>query len=144
MEIVAAQAADLDEIKRFLVANQLPVAGVDDHWQAFVIARDGGEIVACGGAELYGDAALLRSIAVRADRRNNAIGDRIVQRILELIARRGVRNVFLLTTTAERYFEKRGFVKVDRSAVVPQLHASREFQDACPASAACMRLVIAA
>ena len=43
--------------------------------------------------------------------------------------------------TIVRWIKKVGD-SVDRDEVHPQLLASREFQDACPASAVCMRLVM--
>lgn len=142
--ITPASAEDLEPIKALLVANGLPVAGVDDHWKTFIIARDGGKIVGCGGAEAYQFAALIRSVAVDPDYRSSGIGRRIVRQLLDRLASRGLREFYLLTTTAEEYFKKRGFKPIDRDEVHPQLLSSREFQDACPASAVAMRLVMLA
>ena len=142
--ITAATESDIDAIKALLVVNALPTAGIDDHWRTFVIARDRGRIVACGGAEAYQFAALIRSIAVDPDYRSRGLGRRIVRQLLDRLASRGLREFYLLTTTAEEYFQKRGFKKIDRDEVHPQLLNSREFQDACPSSATCMRLVMLA
>ena len=142
--ITPASAEDLEPIKALLVANGLPVAGVDDHWKTFIVARDGGKIVGCGGAEAYQFAALIRSVAVDPDYRSSGIGRRIVRQLLDRLASRGLREFYLLTTTAEEYFKKRGFKPIDRDEVHPQLLSSREFQDACPASAVAMRLVMLA
>ena len=142
--ISPATAADVEAIKALLVANELPTAGVDDHWKTFLVARDGDAIVACGGAEAYQFAALLRSIAVKPEHRKNGLGRRIVRQLLDRLASRGLREFYLLTTTAEEYFKKRGFKTIDRDEVHPQLLSSRELQDACPESAVCMRLVMLA
>jgi N-acetylglutamate synthase-like GNAT family acetyltransferase len=142
--ITPARAEDLDGIKQLLVENDLPTAGVDDHWKTFLVARDGERMVACGGAEAYQFAALIRSVAVSPDYRSHGIGRRIVRQLLDRLASRGLREFYLLTTTAEEYFRKRGFKPIDRDEVHPQLLSSREFQDACPASAVCMRLVMLA
>jgi N-acetylglutamate synthase-like GNAT family acetyltransferase len=144
IEITAATAADVDAIKALLVLNALPTAGIDDHWRTFVVARDGGKLVACGGAEAYQFAALIRSIAVDPEYRSRGLGRRIVRQLLDRLASRGLREFYLLTTTAENYFRKRGFKTIDRDEVHPQLLNSREFQDACPSSATCMRLVMLA
>lgn len=140
--ITPATAADLEPIKALLLANNLPTAGVDDHWKTFIVAREGGKLVACGGAEAYQFAALIRSIAVAPEYRSHGLGRRIVRQLLDRLASRGLREFYLLTTTAEEYFKKRGFKPIDRDEVHPQLLSSREFQDACPASAVCMRLVM--
>lgn len=142
--IAAATAADLEPIKELLLAAGLPTAGVDDHWKTFIVAREGGKLVACGGAEAYQFAALIRSVAVRPEHRSKGLGRRIVRQLLDRLASRGLREFYILTTTAEEYFRKRGFKTIDRDEVHPQLLSSREFQDACPESAVCMRLVMLA
>jgi amino-acid N-acetyltransferase len=144
ISIAPATASDIEAIKAVLVANDLPVDGVEDHWKTFLVARDGETIVACGGAEAYQFAALIRSVAVMPDHRSHGIGRRLVRQLLDRLASRGLREFYLLTTTAEAYFRKRGFKTIDRDEVHPQLLSSREFQGACPDSAVCMRLVMLA
>ena len=46
---------------------------------------------------------------------------------------------FLLTTTAERFFPKFGFERIERTDVPASLQASIEFRSACPSSAIVMR-----
>ena len=140
--IEPASASDLEPIKRLLEANALPLAGVDDHWKTFLVARDGNAVVACGGAEAYPTVALIRSVAVGSAHRGRGLGRRIVRQLLDRLSSRGIREFYLLTTTAEEYFRRRGFKPIDRDEVHPQLLASREFQDACPSTAVCMRLVM--
>lgn len=142
--ITPAHADDLHAIKALLVASGLPVAGVDEHWKTFLVAKDGNTMVGCGGAEAYQFAALIRSVAVDPQYRSHGIGRRLVRQLLDRLASRGLREFYLLTTTAEEYFRKRGFKTIDRDEVHPQLLSSREFQDACPSSAVCMRLVMLA
>ena len=144
IRISPATAGDVDSIKAVLVANDLPVDGVDEHWKTFLVARDGDKVVACGGAEAYQFAALIRSIAVMPDYRSHGIGRKLVRQLLDRLASRGLREFYLLTTTAEEYFRKRGFKTIDRDEVHPQLLSSKEFQGACPDSAVCMRLVMLA
>jgi amino-acid N-acetyltransferase len=144
ISIAPATANDVDAIKSLLVGAGLPTAGVDDHWKTFLVARHLGDLVACGGAEAYQFAALIRSIAVAPSYRGQGLGRRIVRQLLDRLASRGLREFYLLTTTAEEYFRKRGFKPIDRDEVHPQLLSSREFQDACPDSAVCMRLVMLA
>ena len=142
--IAAATERDIPAIKELLVASDLPTAGVDEHWRTFIVARDGDRIVGCGGAEAYQFAALIRSIAVIPDYRSQGLGRKMVRQLLDRLASRGLREFYLLTTTAEAYFKKRGFKTIDRDEVHPQLLSSREFQGACPDSAVCMRLVMLA
>lgn len=137
-----ARESDLQAIKELLLDLNLPTAGVDEHWRTFLVARDNGRIVACGGCEAYQVAALIRSIAVHRDYQGHGLGRRIVRQLLDRLASHGLREFYLLTTTAEDYFVRRGFKRIDRDEVHPQLLASRELQDACPSTAVVMRLVM--
>jgi amino-acid N-acetyltransferase len=46
--------------------------------------------------------------------------------------------MYLLTTTAEGFFARRSYEKVDRDAVPGVIKETAEFQSLCPASAVCM------
>jgi amino-acid N-acetyltransferase len=92
--------------------------------------------------ERYGDSGLLRSVAVTQEWRGTGVGRTLVDRVLEEGRTAGVREVYLLTTTAEHYFPRLGFVCVDRECVPAALHASAEFTGACPASAVVMRRAV--
>jgi len=142
--ITGATAADVEPIKALLKLNDLPIEGVDDHWRTFVVAWDGDRLVGCGGAEAYQVAALIRSIAVDREYRSHGVGRQIVRNLLDRLSSRGLREFYLLTTTAEEYFKKRGFKRIDRDEVHPQLLSSRELQGACPDTAICMRMVMLA
>jgi len=49
-----------------------------------------------------------------------------------------VRALYLLTSTAESYFERRGYRRIDRAEAPPSIQATREFASLCPASCAFM------
>jgi amino-acid N-acetyltransferase len=142
IQIAPATVADLPRVKELLTQNNLPTEGVDEHWRTFIIARAGADIVGCGGAEAYQFAALIRSIAVEDAWRGRGLGRRITRQLLDRLASRGLREFYLLTTSAEGYFRKRGFKSIDRDEIHPQILASRELQGACPSDAICMRLVM--
>ena len=58
---------------------------------------------------------------------------------LRLARANGVDTVYLLTTTAERFFPRLGFEPITRDQVPTTVQASVEFRSACPASAVVMR-----
>ena len=134
-----APHADLDEITDLLTTNSLPLDGVADSIERFVVAREDGRIVGCVGLEVYGDSALLRSAAVHDEVKGRGIGRTLVNEILADAHQQGVAAVYLLTTTAENYFPAFGFERIDRSEVPLELDASEELKGACPASAIVMR-----
>ena len=70
------------------------------------------------------------------------MGEALVRRILDYANDQGISEVYLLTTTAERYFPRFGFVQVAREDVPDTVRGSIEFREACPASAVAMRKVL--
>lgn len=134
-----ARAADLPAVLALLRQDGLPMDGVEEWFGDFIVADDGGIVVAAAGLERYGDAALLRSVVVAASRRGRGLGSEVVDHVLRAAARHGIRLVFLLTGTAEDFFTRHGFARVPRDEVPAAVRESVEFRDACPASATVMR-----
>jgi amino-acid N-acetyltransferase len=134
-----AAPTDFPTVLALLRRADLPVDGISTGLADFIVAEMGGGLVGVIGLEVYGEAALLRSAAVQEGRRGSGIGRALVRGILELARRRGVRDVYLLTTTAEHYFPKFGFTQVDRASAAESIQASAEFQGACPDTAVLMR-----
>ena len=141
-ELRAASAEDYEQVLGLLRAADLPTAGLNRSLADFLVARDGDRVIAAIGLEVYGNAALLRSAVVDTSRRGTGLGGVLVSRLLEHARRRGVREVYLLTTTAERYFPRFGFTRIPREAVAPAVRVSEEFQGACPDSAVAMRKIL--
>ena len=137
--IESATERDLPEIRALLERLHLTLAGVDDHLPTMLVAREGEEIVGTAALELYADGALLRSVAVEPHLQGRQLGHQLTDAALQLASKRGVTKVFLLTTTAERFFPRFGFEAIGREQVPPSVRASVEFQSACPASAIVMR-----
>lgn len=141
-EIGPAREADFESVIGLLEENLLPVAGVREHFKTFIVAKEGMKVVGCAGSETHPHVALLRSLAVLAGYRNAGLGRRLVRELLDRLAAHGVREFYLLTLSAERFFKKRGFKTIDRDEVHPQVLGSPEFQGACPSTAVCMKLVM--
>jgi amino-acid N-acetyltransferase len=137
--IEPATERDLPQIRALLERLQLPLAGVDERVATMLVVRAGGEVVGTAALELYADGALLRSVAVDPREQGKQLGHRLTDAALELATANGADTVFLLTTTAERFFPKFGFEQIDREQVPPSVRQSVEFQSACPASAIVMR-----
>jgi amino-acid N-acetyltransferase len=133
-----ASTADLPAILGLLEGAGLPAAGVYEALPHFIVAESNGGIVGVAGLELYDHSALLRSVAVDPSWRGSGVGRVLVERALSATRERGIRDVFLLTTTAEHYFPRFGFTCVSRDSVASEVRASAEFQGACPASAVAM------
>lgn len=137
MRFRAATVRDWPAVERLLAEAQLPTDGARDHLLHFIVCEDE-HIRGCIGAELYGDAALMRSFAVEPAARGQGLGLQLAKRMIEVLERRGVNTIALLTTTAEDFFRPLGFETTERDRIPAALHVSHEFKGACPASAAAM------
>jgi amino-acid N-acetyltransferase len=140
----SAEATDLPAVLELLDRAQLPIAGVAEALSHYVIAENEGRMIGVAGLEVYGESALLRSVAVEESWRGTGVGRTLIERALSITRERGIRDVFLLTTTAEHYFPRFGFACVSRDSVSAAVQASAEFQGACPTSATVMRKTLLA
>ena len=138
MQIRSATSSDLSAVERLLAGSDLPTAGVRDNFSSFVVADDDGSIAGAIGLEKYGSAALLRSAVVATDHRGSGVGRRLVEQLLERAEEAGIDELYLLTTTAEKYFPKFGFAPTTRAQVPEVVKASTEFRGACPETAVVM------
>jgi amino-acid N-acetyltransferase len=139
VELRGARSNDLPEVLALLRQAELPAAGVADSFSNFFVAEQDGTLIGVAGLEVYGPSALLRSVVVTDEWRGSGVGRSLIDLALAQAKERGIEDVFLLTTTAEHYFPRFGFVCVGRDAVSQGVKASIEFQTACPASAVVMR-----
>jgi amino-acid N-acetyltransferase len=137
--IELATKRDLPAIRALLERLHLPLDGVDEHLPTMIVAKEGDEIVGTAALELYAEGALLRSVAVEPHWQGQQLGHQLTDAALRLASTHGVSAVFLLTTTAERFFPRFGFEPITRDQVPQSVQASVEFQSACPASAIVMR-----
>lgn len=136
MELVAANGSDREYAVSLLEASDLPT---DLDGAEVYVARRGENRVGCGGLDVHGSDALLRSIAVDPAVHGEGYGSEITERLCTLAADRSVSGLYLLTTTAAEFFESRGFERIDRDRVPDPIARTSQFTTTCPASAACMR-----
>ena len=137
--IEAARPTDADDVLRLVIENRLPADGLTDHLPTALVAREGGRIVGTAALELYPDGALLRSVAVAPHRQGQGLGQDLTEAAIQLAQDRGAPAIYLLTTTAERFFPRFGFERISRAEVPPGVQTSIEFTSACPSSATVMR-----
>jgi len=135
-----ALASDLKNILNLLESAGLPTIGVSEHVKDFLVAQHNGSIIGAIGLEIYGQTALLRSLVVDASLRQYGIGSKLFDACFQRARAKGIRSLFLLTNTAEQFFHKKGFRRIDRTDVPEAVASSVEFTDACPSHAACMKL----
>ena len=106
--------------------------------------RDGVRLAGIVGVEIFGSVGMLRSLVVDPNRRKSGFGGLLVSDAETLSARQGVSALYLLTTTAARFFERRGYVVVPRGEAPPAIAATAQFSSLCPTSSTFMCKILAA
>lgn len=133
---------DHDAVCRLLDAHGLPFADVAPHLPGFLVARRGSAIVGVVGLEPHGTGGLLRSLCVATTDRGRGLAAALCDRIEDQADVLGLTDLYLLTTTAEGYFTRRGYTVVARDAVPAAIAATSQFASLCPSSAICMHRII--
>jgi len=89
--------------------------------------------------ERCGAYGLLRSVAVDPSARGRGVGAAMTEKLIAYSAASGLRELYLLTTTAEKYFPAFGFDETPRTSVPAEIQQTGEFKEICPSSATVMR-----
>lgn len=134
-----AYEKDLEEVHNLLRINNLPIEGVKDHIQNFLIVKNENSVIACAGLEIYDNVSLLRSVSVHPEFQGKGIGKILINKIQETAEEKNISNLYLLTKTAEQFFNKFGFQVIERSTIHPFIKYSKELKGACPKIAICMK-----
>ena len=122
-----------------LQAQGLPVSDITDgHLEHFFFVGSDGSPSGLVGLEVYGSDALLRSLVVGENARGKGLGSALTAHAEQYAAAKGVRSIYLLTTTAGRFFQRLGYERIERSQAPPSIERTREFASLCPASSAFM------
>lgn len=129
---------ELAVVTRFLTENNLPVSDLMEDNITLYLAFESQDLVATIGLEKYGSTGLLRSLAVKETFRNQQLADKMIKGLLKVCESENIREIYLLTTTAEKYFIRKGFLPVEREVVPAVIKQTREFRDICPSSAVIM------
>jgi amino-acid N-acetyltransferase len=82
--------------------------------------------------------ALLRSLAVDPRYRNRGLASQLTRKAEEYAASLKIKDLYLLTLTAENFFSERGYQKIGRDSAPPEVQETAEFQGLCPTSSVCM------
>ena len=135
-----ATAGDHATVIELLQTGKLPVDGVPDSLEHFIVAEAEGKTIGTIGLERYGQYGLLRSAVVSSGWQRRGVGRALVERLLDYSRDLSLDAIYLLTTTAEGYFPSFGFIGVGRPDVPAEVQKSVEFTSACPASAAVLVL----
>jgi amino-acid N-acetyltransferase len=141
-QIKKAEKKDLESIFSLLQSLDLPTEGIEDHLNDFHVIKDNKDVIGTGGIEIYDEAGLIRSIAVNPKYQKKGLGRRIIEHLLKYAKEKSVNELFLLTDTVPKLYEKFGFDYIKREDVNSKIEQSEEFKGTCPYTADLMVKVL--
>jgi amino-acid N-acetyltransferase len=134
-----ADPRDLAAVLALLRESALPERGVREGFASFLVATRNERLVGSCGLESYGADGLLRSVVVASEERKQGIAHELTTHALLRARERGMKHVYLLTTTARAYFAALGFEIAVREEAPEGIRGSWEFSNGCPSTATFMR-----
>ncbi len=140
--VMPARIRDIPPIKKILSDLDLLTIGVStESADRFLVLRNETGFVGCVGLEVFGEDAILRSLAVKKSARGVGYGWLLADTIIAEAKHRGVKQLYLVTQTAKDYFaEKHGFRIIEAATASPAVRESDIFQAEMCADATAMRL----
>jgi amino-acid N-acetyltransferase len=126
-----------EEVIALLSECALPVADIaPSSPPRFFGVRVDGVLVAVVGLEVHPPFALLRSLAVAPAFRGRGLARELVAFAESFAAAQNIESLFLLTTTAEKFFLRLGYAPTSRAAAPSAIQTTPQFAGLCPSSSA--------
>ena len=85
---------------------------------------------------------MFRSVVVEESTQGEGVGTALCERLERTARGKGIERLYLLTTTAAGFFDRRGYATIDRSESPAAIRETAEFAELCPATAVCMRKLL--
>jgi len=123
----SARPGDIPEIERLLAAEWLPPMAITEFLPSFWVLERDGRVAGCAGIEIYGEAAVLRSVAVAPELRGTGEGDQLVRTALDYAREHEAKTVYLFTMHAAPFFARHGFVPVTTDDFEPSVRESWQY-----------------
>ena len=142
-----AKQNDWQSVLRLLGQAGLPVADLGpEQLEDFLIAErfltGRAETLGIIGLQRFNQVGLLRSLVVSQEDRKSGLGKRLVSAIEANACCRGVKDLWLLTIDAERFFESIGYKMMSRDSAPDSIRNTEEFSGLCPDGAYLMRKML--
>lgn len=137
-KIEPVNPADFDQIRSGLQSSQLVYLDLHPELPNFFKLSADGEVIGCIGLETFGQFGLLRSMWVAPIHRKRGWAKLLVSHLENYALSLHLSHLYLLTETAESFFNQLGYRRIDRVLAPEALKDSWEFKSGCPDSAVMM------
>jgi N-acetylglutamate synthase-like GNAT family acetyltransferase len=116
---------DIAALAMLIVHGELPPLFIEEFVEGFCVVEHRGEIIGCGGLELYGpECGVIRSVVVRDRGRGLGLGALMSRLLIDDARAYGARDLYLFTMHAAGFWEHLGFRRVDAARWRPEARAN--------------------
>jgi N-acetylglutamate synthase-like GNAT family acetyltransferase len=128
VELWGARAEDLAAINALIKGEHLSPFKTEEFLETFWVLEGEGRILGCVGLELFGEAALLRSVITSPELRGQGYGDVLVRTAFEEAERRGVTRLYLFTMDKAPFFARFGFERCTMEDFEPPARQCSQYE----------------
>ncbi len=131
------RATDIPAFAQLIIAGDLPPLFIQEFVEGFVGVEHDGEIIGCGGLEIYGDSGVIRSIVVDERGRGQNIAQEMTNLLVADARAAGISDLYLFTMHAHNFWLRLGFIDVPLDAwkELPRACWQYQFLSQFPAAA---------
>ncbi|HKJ33589.1 MAG TPA: GNAT family N-acetyltransferase [Balneolales bacterium] len=120
---------EMDQVKNFLSDHNLSTDGIEK--AITLTARQHDEIVGVISLQINNQIGLLKSFFVINKMRSKGIGNKLYKRIINHANIQGIRQLYLITETADDYFYRMGFRHLAKNETPEIVKYSYDFMAKC-------------
>ncbi|MFW9992473.1 MAG: GNAT family N-acetyltransferase [Candidatus Odinarchaeota archaeon] len=131
ISIEKTRESDMEQILELLKLVNLTVEGISKHLDHFYVVKTSGKVVGCIGLEVYEKIGLLRSLAVHPDYQKAGLGTKLTEKLLVHAKDVGIQDLYLLTSTAKKFFKRFGFKVITKDNLASIIKRSPGFSYSC-------------
>jgi amino-acid N-acetyltransferase len=142
MQIIELPISSREKAAEFLKDFDLVYTDLDQPNVRIFRFEDSCQLVGYGGLEIFGNLALLRSVAVEKEFQGKKAGRFICNWIENWAKENHISELYLLTTTARDFFAHLNYHVIQREEFPESLKQTSQFSQLCPASSICMKKIL--
>jgi amino-acid N-acetyltransferase len=135
---IAATEKERQDVFTLLKEQGLPVSDITEETLLYLLLEEG-KMIGTSGLDIFDDCALLRSVCVVKEAQGKGYGKFLNEEIEHFAKARGINCIYLITTTAEKFFSHQGYSTIDRTTAPESIKQTEQFLGLCPSSAIVMK-----
>jgi N-acetylglutamate synthase-like GNAT family acetyltransferase len=123
-----AHPDDIPRMAAMMIKADLPPLFIDEWLPGFAVVEHNQELIGCGGAEIYGDSCVIRSIVIDDRARTLGLARKMTDLLVADALASGVTDAYLFTVEAHPFWLRLGWADVSLDDWKPQPRQSWQYQ----------------